>query len=124
LLALLILVGLSVAVDPGRATLRATDTTGTVYTTRGPLTPAGATTAPPPTTEPCGGGRIRCFNPVFYAIDTVIPLVSLDQRTTWHPDRHTPRGPLIEWWLNLATLTGWLLSSIVVLAFTKLARSG
>jgi hypothetical protein len=27
------------------------------------------------------------------------------------------------WWLNLATLLGWLLSSIFVLSLTRLSRS-
>jgi hypothetical protein len=60
---------------------------------------------------------------VLYAIDTVVPLISLDQRSTWYPDLHVFLGRLMLWWLNLATLFGWVLSSIFVLSLTRLSRS-
>jgi hypothetical protein len=66
---------------------------------------------------------VRCFSPILYAIDTVIPLISLDQRTTWYPDPHLHGGQLMLWWLNIATLLGWLLSSIFVLSLARLSRS-
>ena len=77
----------------------------------------------PPVPDPCGGGQVRCFNPVLYAVDTVVPLIALDQRATWYPDRFDPGGQVVEWWLNLATVVGWLLSSIFLLSFARLARS-
>ena len=60
---------------------------------------------------------------MLYAIDTVVPLISLDQRTTWFPDPYVGGGQLMLWWLNLATLLGWLLSSIFVLSLARLSRS-
>ena len=78
-----------------------------------PHVPAGA----------CGNGEVICFNPLLYAIDTVIPLVSLDQRSTWHPDASAPDGTFMQWWLNAATVLSWLLSSIFVLSLAGLARS-
>ena len=60
----------------------------------------------PPRADACGDGAVRCFSPVLYAIDTVIPLISLDQRSTWYPDPHLPGGELMLLWLNLATLLG------------------
>jgi len=60
---------------------------------------------------------------VLYAIDTVIPLISLDQRTARYPDPHVADGELMLWWLNLATMLGWLLSSIFVLSLARLSRS-
>ena len=60
---------------------------------------------------------------MLYAIDTVIPLISLDQRTTWYPDPNVADGELMLWWLNLATMLGWLLSSIFVLSLARLSRS-
>ena len=66
---------------------------------------------------------MRCFSPVLYAIDTVVPLISLDQRATWYPDPQAPGGQFLVWWLNLATLLGWLLSSIFVLSLARLSRS-
>ena len=60
---------------------------------------------------------------MLYAVDTVVPLISLDQRSTWYPDPHVFAGRIMLWWLNLATLLGWVLSSIFVLSLTRLSRS-
>jgi hypothetical protein len=123
LVALLVLVAGSLAVPALQATMRATTSSGVIYGTHGPL-PAGGTSNPagqPP--DACGGGAVRCFNAVFYAIDTVIPLVTLEQRSTWYPDPSVRHGTIMEWWLYVATLLGWLLSSIFVLALARLARS-
>jgi hypothetical protein len=117
---LLVLVTASLTLPAAQATLRAASGTGAVYTTgaraAGSSGPAGARSA-------CGGGAVRCFNPELYAIDTVIPLISLDQRSTWYPDSRLPDGTLMTWWLNAATILGWLLSSIFVLSLARLARS-
>jgi hypothetical protein len=85
-----------------------------------------ANLGPRPDTRPpdvCGDGQIRCFSPVLYAIDTVVPLVSLEQRSTWYADPHEPDGTFMQWWLNFATLLGWVLSSIFVLSLARIARS-
>jgi hypothetical protein len=129
LLLLLILVTGSLEIPAARASMRATTTAGTVYTTRGPIrarSTTRVTTSDAPTargTDACGNGQVRCFNAVLYAVDTVIPLISLDQRSTWYPDAHAPDGTFMQWWLNAATVLGWLLSSIFVLALANLARS-
>ena len=60
---------------------------------------------------------------MLYAIDTVVPLVSLEQRSTWYPDPHVQGGSFMQWWLNVATLLGWLLSSIFVLSLARITRS-
>jgi hypothetical protein len=130
LAALLVLVAASLELPASQATLRATNGNGDVYATSGLLT----TSAGPLTqnsnqqgtslrTDPCGDGEVRCFSPVLYAIDTVVPLITLDQRSTWYPDPNAPGGELMLWWLNFATLLGWLLSSIFVLSLTRLSRS-
>jgi hypothetical protein len=74
-------------------------------------------------TDPCGNGAVRCFSPLLYAIDTVVPLISLGQRSTWYPDPHVRLGELMLWWLNVATLLGWVLSSIFVVSLARLSRS-
>lgn len=149
IVALLIVVGASLQLPAARATLRASDAAGDVYTTSGPLQKPGRTTATSATApaagvagsqpartsdrgqsrdrrvrhaDSCGNGQIRCFSSFLYAIDTVIPLISLDQRSTWYPDPHLPDGTLMEWLLNVATMLGWLLSSIFVLSLARLAR--
>ena len=129
LAALLIAVIISLEVPANQATLRATNGNGAVYATTGLLStsagPArpGLTTHAVPHSDSCGGGEVRCFSPVLYAVDTVVPLISLDQRNTWYPDPFVPGGELMVWWLNLATLLGWLLSSIFVLSLARLSRS-
>jgi hypothetical protein len=121
---LLALVTASLELPQAQATLRATNGNGAVYTTRGPLTaPAPAARAAASAPDPCGSGEVRCFSPALYAIDTVIPLISLDQRSTWYPDPHIPDGQLMLWWLNLATLLGWLMSSIFALSLARLSRN-
>jgi hypothetical protein len=128
LAALLIAVATTLALPPAQATLRANNGNGQVYTTSGPLPASaavGSQTPPPagPATDSCGDGQVRCFSPVLYAIDTVVPLISLDQRTTWYPDPHARYGELMLWWLNLGTVLGWLLSSIFALSLARLSRS-
>jgi hypothetical protein len=120
LVALTLLVGATFRLPAARATMRATDPQGTVYTVEGPL---GAAPAGTPA-GPCGGGAVRCFDAAFYAVDTVVPLVSLGQRATWYPDEGSAQGRLLAWWLTVANLLGWLLSSVFVLSFTRLARAG
>jgi hypothetical protein len=134
LLALLVAVSASLYVPDVRDTLRAADARGNTYAVDGRVaTVAPAQAGPQPTdatpsrrapqADPCGDGQVRCFNPVLYAVDTVVPLISLGQRATWYPNPHERGGRLAEWWLNLATLAGWVLSTMYVLSFTRLARS-
>jgi hypothetical protein len=124
LTALTVLVGASLHLPAATAVLRAADPSGTVYGIHGPLPGQTPPTATSPAPDACGDGAVRCFNPQFYAVDVVIPLVSLGQRSTWYPDEKQPGGTALNWWLTLATLLGWLLSSIFVLSFTRLARGG
>ena len=124
---LLILVIVSLEAPTTQATMRATTAAGLVYSTHGPA-PGSSGTGPAgrapaiARSDACGGGQVRCFNPVLYAIDTVIPLVSLDQRANWYPDPSLRDGAFMQWWLNAATLLGWLLSSIFVLSLARLSR--
>jgi hypothetical protein len=123
---LLILVIASLEAPATQATMRATTSAGLVFSTHGPAPgpgPGGPARVPAARSDPCGGGQVRCFNPVLYAIDTVVPLVSLDQRATWYPDPGLRYGAFMQWWLNAATLLGWLLSSIFVLSLARLSRA-
>jgi hypothetical protein len=126
---LLILMAATLALPAVQATLRANNGNGQVYTTAGPLSAQsapgqqGSSTRSPSATDSCGDGQVRCFSPVLYAIDTVVPLISLDQRVTWYPDPHARYGQLMLWWLNLGTILGWLLSSIFVLSLARLSRN-
>jgi hypothetical protein len=64
-----------------------------------------------------------CYNPALFAVDTVIPLVDLDQRRNWHADGHQSGGNTLEWVLGLATVMGWTLSSVFLLSFARLNRA-
>jgi len=123
--ALLVLVTVTLAVPAGRGTMRASNGNGDVYSTAGlVLTPAGPAGPRIAASRSCGDGDIRCLNPALYAVDTVVPLISLDQRATWYPDPQVRYGELMVWWLDLATILGWLLSSVFVLSLARLSRSG
>lgn len=123
LAALLIMMTGSLEVPLAQATMRAT-ASGTVYTTRGRLiTNLPAPRHAPGRTDACSNGQVRCFNPALYAIDTVIPLISLGQRATWYPDPRARFGTLVQWWLYLGTVLGWLLSTVFVLSLARLARA-
>lgn len=131
LIGLLALVTGSLVIPATQTTMRATTITGVTYTTHGPIAPTAISRHPglrdvntaETRADNCGGGQIRCFNPFLYAIDTVIPLISLDQRSTWYPEVHAPYGTLMQWWLNIATILGWVLSTIFVLSLANLART-
>jgi hypothetical protein len=124
---LLAAVIVSLEYPPTQATMRATTPAGLVFSTHGPAPGAGLggglARIPAARSDACGGGEVRCFNPVLYAIDTVVPLVSLEQRSTWYPDPSLRYGAFMQWWLNAATLLGWLLSSIFVLSLARLSRT-
>lgn len=116
----LILVSATLFLPAAQQAMRATDARGDIYTptgivATGPVHGAGG--------DACGNGAVRCFHPILYAIDTVVPLISLDQRATWYPDAHTKWGTAMEWWLNIAAVVGWLLSSVFLLSFARMARS-
>jgi hypothetical protein len=113
LVALLALVSVTLSLPAAQATMRATDQTGQVYS---PLGGGGN-----PSQDQCA--QVRCFQPVLYAVDTVVPLVSLDERSTWYPDPNVVWGRALQWWLNIATLAGWLLSSIFLLSFARVTRT-
>jgi hypothetical protein len=122
---LLVLVAVSLAGPAGQATMRASDGNGGVYSTAGlVVTPAGPAGPRLTASRSCGDGDIRCLNPVLYAVDTVVPLISLDQRSTWYPDPRVRFGEVMVWWLDLATILGWLLSSVFVLSLARLSRAG
>ena len=122
--ALYLLVALIAAVTAGlslpgvQAQMRATDQNALVFT------PAGARPLPDEHLPPgeCGNGKVRCLSPFFYAVDTVVPLIDLHQRSAWYPvvERN---GVLLEWLLNLCTILGWIASTVFAVSFTRLGRA-
>ncbi|MBU2667798.1 hypothetical protein KOI35_30235 [Actinoplanes bogorensis] len=115
LILLIAAVTLSLYLPAVRDQLRATDDNAVVFSPDGARPLPGE--APRPGT--CGDGKVRCLSPLFYAIDTVVPLIDLHQRSTWYPvgEGH---GPWLEWWLNLCTILGWVTSTVFAFSFTRL----
>jgi hypothetical protein len=97
--------------------MRATDPAGVVYTPQGELSLVESGQRPAAT---CGKGKVRCFNAWLYAIDTVVPIVDLKQRSAWSPTSDAG-GKLMLAWVNTATVAGWAISSLLVVG---LARAG
>jgi uncharacterized protein YjbI with pentapeptide repeats len=140
LAALVLIVAGTLLAPPVQELMRANDGNGGIYSVKGRLaqpdhtqaarTPTlSASPANPARTratspaERCGNGAVPCFNAIYYAIDTVIPLVNLKQRDAWYPEASTTAGQALLAWLNLTTLIGWFLSSVFVFAFTKVVRT-
>lgn len=117
IVALVLLVWLSL-VGPwsgSQQVMRATDASGAVYTPEGPV-------AEMPTAVD-GCAQVRCFSPLIYAIETVVPLVDLGQRGTWYVRSSAAHGTLYDVWFTIATLSGWALSTVFLLSFSRLGRS-
>jgi len=100
--------------------MRTVGANGVVYDPAGPIATSGV--ADRATGTPCPGGEIRCFSPVLYAIDTVVPIIDLKQRSTWYPSPQHG-GAWLEWWLNLCTILGWLATTVFVLSLARLNKS-
>jgi hypothetical protein len=69
----------------------------------------------------CGDGRVRCLEPFLYAVDTVVPLIDLGQRTTWYPSGE--RGRIFSAVFNACTILGWFASTVFAFSITRLVRS-
>lgn len=66
----------------------------------------------PATTQPC-------YNAVLYAIETVVPLVDLGQRSSWAVQHDGGVVPIL---LGLLTITGWSVSTIAIATVAALGR--
>jgi hypothetical protein len=53
----------------------------------------------------------------------VVPLIDLKQRSTWYPSSDAG-GRFLEGWLAGFTVLGWAMSTIFLLSFARLGRSG
>jgi len=127
--ALVLAVVFSLTVLPGPGAMRAASEAGLVYTTSGPAPadeqPAGVDLSELTAAQRvanCGHGAVRCFNPTLYALDTVVPIIDLNQRAAWYPSTDD-EGTALEWWLSITTILGWFASTVFVLALARLGSS-
>jgi hypothetical protein len=110
-----------VSTPSNQETLRTTDATGAVYDPYGvlPLKPRPALTNRP---IQCAAGKVRCFRPLEFAVDTVVPLVSFGQGSSWYTDDETGRGRALGSILSVLRAMGWFLASIFALSFARVLR--
>jgi hypothetical protein len=62
------------------------------------------------------GEPLPPFQPLIYALDTLLPVVDLHQQDHW-----IPHG-LAQWWAWASTLEGWVLTAAVAAALTGLLK--
>lgn len=99
--------------------MRTSDESGMVYSPSGPIAGQSQTLVRPESLGgSCGGGQVRCFEPIVYAVDTVVPIIDLNQRTTWYV-AETPEGRLLGGILYFCTVAGWFLSTVLVFSLAK-----
>ncbi len=67
-----------------------------------------------PTTRP--GEPLPAFQPLMYALDTLLPVIDLHQQDNW-----VPHG-LAQWWAWASILAGWALTTAVVAALTGIMK--
>lgn len=119
ILALLIATAfLIVSIPSNQLLLRTSDETGDVYTPYGALGPTSGDSA----SGACGGGEVRCFQPTAFAVETVLPLISFSQTSTWYVGEESAQGRILRATLSVLTALGWLVSSIFVLSFARVLR--
>lgn len=74
--------------------------------------------------EGCEDGRVRCFTPYLFAIDTVVPILDLGQAQTWYVNPSGPWAWILQLWVGAASILGWVLSTLFALSFTRLGERG
>jgi len=63
-----------------------------------------------------------CFYPAGYAVDTLIPIISVYQAAYWGPDGHAPWGWAWVAGTWIATGLGWALATLLVAGYTGPVR--
>jgi hypothetical protein len=88
---------------------------------------AVTTTEGPPRSSTCDD-RYPCVQPVVYALDNLVPIVDLGQRSRWSPDQSHHGSTWYDdgRWLAAGTWTtsvfGWVLATLVAASFTQVIR--
>jgi len=63
------------------------------------------------------------FNPIAYAADIAIPLVSFGQTEAWAPSTTRQGKGLLLWWLRwIVTVCGWIVTALGAAAITGIIR--
>jgi hypothetical protein len=65
------------------------------------------------------------FNPVMYSLDTLVPVIDLQQKAYWQPIETTLQGASFPWYRTyfwIHTGVGWLLTGVVVAGLSGLVK--
>jgi hypothetical protein len=63
-----------------------------------------------------------CLSVWSYPVDSIVPIINFHQGDYWQPDAHRSWGRSTRDWLFIATVLGWAATTLLVVAFTGLAR--
>ena len=76
---------------------------------------------PAVTSSHCDSGY-PCLNWPAYALEDITPIINLHEAENWQPDRSRGWGWALRDWLDLATILGWIGTTLLIAALTGLAR--
>jgi hypothetical protein len=62
------------------------------------------------------GDPLPAFQPFIYSLDTLLPIVDLQQQNNW-----MPRGG-VKWWAWASILAGWVLTTVIIAAVTGILK--
>jgi len=62
------------------------------------------------------------FHAVMYSLDVLVPLVDLHQASYWLPNANRPWGGALRSWLWFQIVSGWGLTTLLVVSLTGLVR--
>jgi hypothetical protein len=68
--------------------------------------------------------RYPCVSPLAYPVDAAIPLINLQQADYWQLNASTAWGEFARGWIDLATVLGWGLTTMLAVALSGLIREG
>lgn len=68
------------------------------------------------------GTGIASFNPFAYSLDTFLPIINLRQRESWIPDGQDSSGFMVQVYLWIHIIVGWILTTLGVAGFTGLVK--
>jgi hypothetical protein len=65
---------------------------------------------------------ITRFNPFAYSLDTFLPIINLRQRESWIPNGQDSNGFMVQVYLWIHIIVGWILTTLGVAGFTGLVK--
>jgi hypothetical protein len=63
------------------------------------------------------------FNAWMYSLDTLLPVLEMDQKAYWRPDPAKPWGEAALSYFYFQSIVGWALSLLAVAGFSGLVKS-